>query len=48
MKYICIKECCTLDVQQLIPKQLFRVGQVYDFAEKPDKKFFKKVTTLKL
>lgn len=47
MKYICIKECCTLDVQQLIPRQLFRVGQVYEFTEKPDKKFFRKVITLK-
>ncbi len=46
MKYICIKECCALDVQQLILKQMFRVGQVYEFAEKPDKKFFRKVNTL--
>lgn len=45
MKYVCIKECCTLDMQQLIPKQLFRVGQIYEFSEEPDRTFFKKVTT---
>lgn len=45
MKYICIKECCTLDVQSLIPKQFFRAGQIYEFSEEPDKTFFKKVTT---
>ncbi len=45
MKYICIKECYTLDKQSLIPKQLFRVGQIYEFSEEPDRTFFKKVTT---
>ncbi|GAA6255169.1 hypothetical protein F070042J6_10210 [Bacteroides sp. f07] len=45
MKYICIKECYALDKQSLIPKQLFRVGQIYEFSEEPDRTFFKKVTT---
>lgn len=48
MKYICIKESCALDVQLLIPKQFFRVGQVYEFTEKPDKRFFKKQSKLKI
>lgn len=44
MKYICIKECYALDKQLLIPKLFFRAGQIYEFSEEPDKKFFKKVT----
>lgn len=43
MKYICIKECCTLDMQFLIIKTLFLVGQIYEFNGKPDKEYFKKV-----
>lgn len=42
MKYICIKECCTLTPLLMI-KVLYRVGQVYEFDRKPDKEYFKKI-----
>lgn len=44
MKYICIKECCTLDMQLRVIKTWFRVGQIYDLTGKPDKEYFEKIT----
>lgn len=42
MKYICTKECCTLSSLLMI-QQLFLVGQIYEFAEEPDMRYFKKI-----
>nr|DAI04066.1 MAG TPA: hypothetical protein [Caudoviricetes sp.] len=43
MKYICIKECCTLTPLLMI-KQLFIVGQIYEFSQEPDMRYFKIIT----
>lgn len=47
MKYICIKECCTLDVRNLLPKRRFIAGQIYEFEHEPDKRLFKRLKNQK-
>lgn len=43
MKYICIKECCTINFDDLTLKQLFLPGRIYEVkGGKPDKRFFKR------
>lgn len=43
MKYICTKECCNINFEDLTLKRLFVPGKIYEFDNAPDKDFFKKV-----
>lgn len=43
MKYICVKECCHINFEDLTFKRIFIPGKIYEFEAAPDKNFFKRV-----
>lgn len=43
MKYICVKECCHINFEDITLKRLFIPGRIYEFETTPDKSCFKRV-----
>lgn len=43
MKYICVRECCHINFEDLTFKRTFIPGKIYEFEAAPDKNFFKRV-----